>query len=167
MIRRLHISTLCHKATSITNALKIIGNFISGRLPLLSYDACFTSLRVGDNNCSVAVSNLLQSVQTSAAKLISAVYQEDITEKYLEWVISHATISVVNLIFPLFFVTQLLNPAILLFLHLTKDNYPSQFISNYPVQNSLSSQLFFSLRLQTWDFIATVLITLYSRQFPS
>jgi len=84
MIRRLHISPLYHKATSITNALKIIGNFISGRLPLLSSNVCFASLRVGDNNCSVAVTNLLQSVQTSAAKLISAVYQEDITEKYLE-----------------------------------------------------------------------------------
>ena len=70
----LHISALHHRAMSIINALKKIKNFFPRYSLLVLYRAYVLPIvSYGDiifDNCTTPYSNLLESVQTAAAKII-------------------------------------------------------------------------------------------------
>ena len=70
----LHISTLHHRAMSILNAFKKIKNFLPRYALLVLYRAYVLPIvDYGDiifDNCTTTDSNLLESIQTAAAKII-------------------------------------------------------------------------------------------------
>jgi len=74
LTRHLHISALHHGAMSIINALKKIKNFLPRYSLLVLYRAYVLPIvDYGDiifDNCTTIDSNLLESVQTAAAKII-------------------------------------------------------------------------------------------------
>ena len=70
----LHISTLHHRAMSILNAFKKIKNFLPRYALLVLYRAMFCPSLIMVisffDNCTTTDSNLLESIQTAAAKII-------------------------------------------------------------------------------------------------
>ena len=177
----LHISTLHNRAMSRVNALKKIKHFLPKYSLLVLYRAYVLPIvDYGDilfDNCTTTDSNLLESVQTAAAKIILGCLKttsHEIILKDLE-VLPHC-LSVVSFTFLKPSVPSILDHVQRSYLPFAPkffknlSDYSSRFHTNVQLPSCKTHSLhnsFFHKRSKLWNFLPTYLHNLSSRQFCS
>ena len=175
----LHISTLHHRAMSIDNALNKIINFLPRYSLLVLYRSYVLPIVVyGDiifDNCTTTDSNLLESVQTAAAKIILGCLKttsHEIILKDLE-VLPHC-LSVVSFTFLKPSVPSILDHVQRSYLPFAPkffknlSDYSSRFHTNVQLPSCKTHSLHNSLfhkGSKLWNSLPTHLHNLSSRQF--